>query len=332
MTRVENGVFGRIIPVFRRCPPYGALTWFDGIPRLSAMLFGKYHLVIFREGQSGSRNVNLHGWVCAFIILLMAALIGCAVWLASEWLKSRHLQASLANAERAMAEQRHQTINLAERITALGQDLERVRRFDSKLRLMMNMEKDPDEVGDGPGDFSRAYIPLHRQELAVRKMQSFLDKLSESTRLEEVRQQDLLRALRGKRDVLASTPSIWPVTGFVSSSFGGRQSPFGRGGQFHKGLDISNRIGTPIIAPADGTVIMAAPDGAYGNSVEINHGGGIVTKYAHMQRSIVKPGQWVRRGEVLGYIGVTGRTTGPHLHYEVRLNGTPVNPMRYILE
>ena len=77
---------------------------------------------------------------------------------------------------------------------------------------------------------------------------------------------------------------------------------------------------------------MSGPDGAYGNSVEIEHGGGIVTKYAHLQRATVKPGQWVKRGEVLGYIGMTGRTTGPHLHYEVRLNGVPVNPMRYILE
>ncbi len=91
-------------------------------------------------------------------------------------------------------------------------------------------------------------------------------------------------------------------------------------------------MGTPIVAPAQGTVTMAARDGAYGNSVEINHGGGIVTKYGHMQRWVVQPGQWVKRGEIIGYIGMTGRTTGPHLHYEVRLNGVPVNPMRYILE
>ncbi|WP_300922999.1 M23 family metallopeptidase, partial [uncultured Desulfovibrio sp.] len=77
---------------------------------------------------------------------------------------------------------------------------------------------------------------------------------------------------------------------------------------------------------------MAGRDGAYGNSVEIDHGGGIATKYAHLQRATVKPGQWVRRGEVIGHVGMTGRTTGPHLHYEVRLNGVPVNPMRYILE
>lgn len=296
------------------------------------MLLGKYHIVIFKEGRSGSRNLRLSGWSGITACVLVIALVACNVWLWREWVGSRHLEEELDTARRTAEEQRRQTVSLAERVTAASQDLQRIQRFDAKLRLMMNMEKDPAEVGDAPGDFSRTYLPLHRQELAVRKMQDFLSRLSASAQLEEVRQQDLLRALRDNRGILAATPSIWPVTGFVSSSFGGRRSPFGRGGQFHKGLDISNRVGTPIVAPAEGTVIMAGRDGAYGNSVEIDHGGGIITKYAHMQRAMVQPGQWVRRGEVIGHVGMTGRTTGPHLHYEVRLNGAPVNPMRYILE
>ena len=296
------------------------------------MLLGKYHIVIFKEGRSGSRNLRMRGWFGFTAGLLILALIACNVWLWRAWLQARHLDENLNNAQRVIEEQRRQIVNLAGRITGVSQDLQRVQRFDSKLRMMMNMEKDPAEVGGAPGDFSRAYLPLHRQELAARKMQDFLSHLSESVRLEEVRQQDLLRALRENRDALASMPSIWPVVGFISSSFGGRSSPFGGGGQFHKGLDISNRMGTPVLAPAQGAVILAARDGAYGNSVEINHGGGIVTKYGHMQRWAVQPGQWVKRSEIIGYIGMSGRTTGPHLHYEVRLNGVPVNPMRYILE
>ena len=163
-------------------------------------------------------------------------------------------------------------------------------------------------------------------------MLEFLTRLSESVRLEEVRQQDLLLALRENRDALSSMPTIWPVVGFVSSSFGWRSAPFGGRGQFHKGLDITNRIGTPIMAPAQGMVTLSGRDGAYGFSVEINHGSGIVTKYGHMQRCAVQEGQWVKRGEIVGYVGMSGRTTGPHLHYEVRLNGVPVDPMRYILE
>ena len=296
------------------------------------MLLGKYHIVIFKEGRSGSRNLRMRGWFGFTAGLLILALIACNVWLWRAWLQARHLDENLNNAQRVIEEQRRQIVNLAGRITGVSQDLQRVQRFDSKLRMMMNMEKDPAEVGGAPGDFSRAYLPLHRQELAARKMQDFLSHLSESVRLEEVRQQDLLRALRENRDALASMPSIWPVVGFISSSFGGRSSPFGGGGQFHKGLDISNRMGTPVLAAAQGAVFLAARDGAYGNSVEINHGGGIVTKYGHMQRWAVQPGQWVKRGEIIGYIGMSGRTTGPHLHYEVRLNGVPVNPMRYILE
>lgn len=296
------------------------------------MLLGKYHIVIFKEGRSGSRNLRMRGWFGFTAGLLILALIACNAWLWRAWLQARHLDENLNNAQRVIEEQRRQIVNLAGRITGVSQDLQRVQRFDSKLRMMMNMEKDPAEVGGAPGDFSRAYLPLHRQELAARKMQDFLSHLSESVRLEEVRQQDLLRALRENREALASMPSIWPVVGFISSSFGGRSSPFGGGGQFHKGLDISNRMGTPVLAPAQGAVILATRDGAYGNSVEINHGGGIVTKYGHMQRWAVQPGQWVKRGEIIGYIGMSGRTTGPHLHYEVRLNGVPVNPMRYILE
>ncbi|MDR1659910.1 MAG: M23 family metallopeptidase, partial [Desulfovibrio sp.] len=274
------------------------------------------------------------GWFGFFVFTLVATLVACNAWLLRTWFAAAALEENLANAERQIDEQRRSLVGLAGRLDAVGQDLQRVQRFDAKLRLMMNMEKDPADVGnDGLAAFSRSYLPLHRQELAVRKMQEYLTRLSEAARLEEVRQQDLLRALREKRDMLVSVPSIWPAVGFISSTFGRRVSPFsGKGTDFHKGLDISNRTGTPVVAPAEGAVTLTAPDGAYGNSIEINHGNGITTKYAHLQRWIVQPSQWVKRGQVIGYIGTSGRTTGPHLHYEVHLHGVPVNPMRYILE
>lgn len=302
---------------------------------LPHMLFGKYHIVIFKEGRSGSRNLRMRGWLGFFACVFVLALAVCNVWLLRAWLESRHLDDDLEGAQRVISEQRRQLVNLAERISQVSRDLQRVQSFDSKLRIMMNMEKDPADAGGGldvVGDFSRTYLPLHRQELAARKMQDFLERLSESARLEEVRQQDLLLALRENRDALSSMPTIWPVVGFVSSSFGWRSSPFGGRGQFHKGLDITNRIGTPIVAPAQGLVTQSGPDGAYGQSIEINHGGGVITKYGHMQRCAVPVGVWVKRGQVIGNVGMSGRTTGPHLHYEVRLNGVPVNPMRYILD
>lgn len=298
------------------------------------MLFGKYHIVIFREGSSGSRNMRMRGWFGIFVALIFAAVVACNIWLWREWLQSRHLRAELEAGNRQMEEQRRQLTGISGRIDEISDDLERVRNFDAKLRIMMNMEKDvPETSGPAATSFARTYVPMHRQELAVRKIQEFLSALQESARLEEVVQQDLLRALREHKDTLASLPTIWPTTGFISSSFGSRSSPFGGGRvQFHKGLDISARSGTPVVATAEGTVQQAGRDGAYGNSVEVNHGSGIVTKYAHMQRFVVEQGQWVRRGQVVGYVGMTGRATGPHLHYEVRLNGVPVNPMRYILD
>lgn len=298
------------------------------------MLFGKYHIVIFREGTSGSRNMRMRGWIGILVVCLVAAILACNVWLWREWLQNRHLRSELAASDRQLEEQRRRLSTISGRIDEISEDLERVRNFDAKLRIMMNMEKDvPETSGPSATSFARTYVPMHRQELAVRKIQEFLASLQESTRLEEVVQQDLLRALREHKDTLASMPTIWPTNGFISSAFGSRSSPFGGGRvQFHKGIDISARSGTPIVATAEGTVQQAGRDGAYGISVEINHGSGIMTKYAHMQRLVVEHNEWVRRGQVIGYVGMTGRATGPHLHYEVRLNGVPVNPMRYMLE
>lgn len=300
------------------------------------MLLGKYHILIFKDGgKGGSRNLRMRGWLGIIGCLGVAALIICNVWLWRHYAVSSRLTRQLTETERTVEEQRGQLLSMISKLTEVAADLSRVQQFDTKLRLMMNMESDPAEVGGRGGsrieDFSTTYLPLHRQELAARKMQAFLKQLSDDVRLEEVSQQDLLRAMRANRDTLLALPSIWPTEGFISSSFGGRASPFGGRGEFHKGLDINNRIGTPIIAPARGTVTMAATDGAYGYSVEMDHGGGIITKYAHMQRFIVKSGQWVKRGEIIGYIGMSGRSTGPHLHYEVRQNGVPINPLRYIL-
>ena len=99
----------------------------------------------------------------------------------------------------------------------------------------------------------------------------------------------------------------------------------------HKGLDISNRVGTPVWAPARGTVTFVGTDGGYGTCVMIDHGNNIVTRYAHLQKALVREGQYVQRGDVIAALGNTGRSTGPHLHYEVIVGGIPVNPMRYIL-
>lgn len=127
-----------------------------------------------------------------------------------------------------------------------------------------------------------------------------------------------------------AAPNLWPVEGQVTGSFGERIDPFNGEGAFHSGVDISSAYGHPIVAPADGVVTFTDVWGGYGKAIIIDHGNGISTRYGHLSGFAVTAGQAVRRGDVIGYVGASGRSTGPHLHYEVRINDTPVNPYKYL--
>lgn len=129
---------------------------------------------------------------------------------------------------------------------------------------------------------------------------------------------------------ISQAPNLWPVEGRITGSFGERIDPFNGEGAFHRGVDISTAYGTPIIAPADGEVIYAAPYAGYGKLIEIDHGHGFITRYGHMSAFAVNNGQSVHRGDIIGYVGLSGRSTGPHVHYEVWVNNTPVNPYKYL--
>jgi murein DD-endopeptidase MepM/ murein hydrolase activator NlpD len=129
---------------------------------------------------------------------------------------------------------------------------------------------------------------------------------------------------------LAAAPSLWPVEGPVTGSFGERIDPFNGEGAFHTGVDISSPFGTPIVAPADGTVITTSYVTGYGRTIMLDHGYGISTLYGHLSGFAVTEGESVRRGDVIGYVGSSGRSTGSHLHYEVRIHDTPVNPHKYL--
>jgi len=133
-------------------------------------------------------------------------------------------------------------------------------------------------------------------------------------------------------DQLATKPSIWPTSGEVTSGFGWRNSPMGGGGELHPGIDIANSMGAPVVAAADGVVVQSGAAGGYGNMVQIDHGNGISTIYGHNSRIIVSAGQSVRKGQVVSYVGSTGKSTGPHLHYEVRVNGNAVNPIGFMVQ
>ncbi len=134
----------------------------------------------------------------------------------------------------------------------------------------------------------------------------------------------------GDWTVLADAPSLWPVEGRIGSSFGERQDPINGEGAFHSGIDIDAPTGTPVRAAADGDVIEADMGNGYGRQVRLDHGHDVVTVYAHLSAMAVVPGQHVTRGQVIGYVGESGRVTGPNLHYEVRVHNVPVNPYKYL--
>jgi murein DD-endopeptidase MepM/ murein hydrolase activator NlpD len=134
----------------------------------------------------------------------------------------------------------------------------------------------------------------------------------------------------GDWTALADAPSMWPVEGRVGSSFGSREDPINGEGAFHSGIDIEAPIGTPVRATADGEVTGASMGAGYGRQVVLNHGHDVATVYGHLSAIAALPGQHVSRGQIIGYVGMTGRATGPHLHYEVRLHNVPVNPHKYM--
>jgi len=201
-------------------------------------------------------------------------------------------------------------------------------------------QRDLDEgVGDIPdAENSSEFVPMGRTQLPGGEsatLQGEMEELtSQSTEIEESLK-DLESHYTGQEETLAHTPSIRPVepgVGFYSSSFGWRIDPFTRKKSFHHGLDISALPGTDVIAPADGTVTKAYRDRRGGNILEVSHGNGFRTVYGHLQGYNVKRGQSVARGDVIATIGNSGRSTGPHLHYEVQVDGKRMNPKWFILD
>ena len=138
------------------------------------------------------------------------------------------------------------------------------------------------------------------------------------------------KGVEAREALAAATPSIWPLAGWLTSYFGNRKDPMDGGAGFHPGLDIGADRGTPVHATADGIVEYAGYNGNYGNSIEISHGFGIGTRFGHLSSYAVHQGSQVKRNDVIGYVGSTGRTTGYHLHYEILMNGQPIDPFKFL--
>jgi murein DD-endopeptidase MepM/ murein hydrolase activator NlpD len=225
-------------------------------------------------------------------------------------------------------------------ITDLRQMVSRLKLVNAKLMLMAGVENPSDAqvnfgVGgaDGEMEFSNIVSGFEKEseEIVLRKIDN-LTKLRDDAVDQEELSQRLMEYFQDQKTVLASTPSIWPVKGWVTSGFGMRKSPFTGKRVMHSGIDIATKTGTPIAAPADGIVSYSGKKGAYGNVLVIDHGYGYVTFFGHCSKLGKKVGEKVKRGDVVAYVGSSGRSTGPHLHYEVRVNGVATNPTKFILD
>ena len=229
--------------------------------------------------------------------------------------------------------QQEQILQVSKKASALQQDLDSLRRAEDGLRAIVGAPPAAADETVQEGTISPTGGEQHEPTTAdlSEALQMIEERLSTRRSSIDLLAETMRREFPGAASYASdsapyTTPSIWPAAGYVSSPYGLRFN----GTEFHQGIDIAADMGAPIVATADGVVTAAGWNGGYGNMVDVDHGGGIVTRYGHASALAVTVGQQVRRGEVIAYVGSTGRSTGPHVHYEVRVDGQPVNPAGYL--
>jgi murein DD-endopeptidase MepM/ murein hydrolase activator NlpD len=287
-----------------------------------------YTLIVVPHAKARFRkfqvSVRLTRWVLVamgVLALMLTGILAHYTWIAVEVAEIKRLRAeNLALATKAKAYE--------ENAGQLQAKLLALQGIVNKLGVMAGVDQSlPDAAIGGVGGLTRLETTAPSVDIAtaLRSMDETVGSLTEkSTRLEAF--------FRDQRQLLASTPSIWPVRGYLSASFGKRLDPFTGQPDFHPGLDISTPTGTKVVVPADGVVVFSGQKNGYGNALVIDHGYGIVTRYGHLAGFNVKPGQRVRRGDVIAFVGNTGRSTAPHLHYEVWVDDQAQNPIQFILD
>ncbi len=249
--------------------------------------------------------------------------------------------------EHENASMKNEIGTLMTRLEGIQLGLDKVNQFYRKLLLWSNIQgTTASSAGIGPitdeeyalsrqsrvGTEGDVLPPaINSNNLLFKSVFDKIDKLDRVGALQLVNMQSLMKSLVEQQDMLASRPSINPTKGWTTSNFGTRISPFTGRKTFHSGVDIAASNGTPIIAPANATVVFAGRKGSYGNVISLDHGNGVVTMYAHVSDMYVRVGQHLKRGDRIASVGNTGRSTGPHLHYEVKVNGIYVDPRQYIL-
>ena len=294
-------------------------------------------IVFVPGGNLKVRQIGIPRILMVFLILFFISAILFLAWGVRDYWTMKQKMPLLAQLQKENTLQGEQLIILTEKINQISNKLVDLKNFDQKLKTMVNLETDDDNnqfFGVGGSDTTLMdpdYTIEDAHQKLIRLMHQSMDDLDREVSVATADKKELVEYFEQQKSLLSHTPSLWPTKGWISSRFGYRISPFTNEKEFHKGLDISTSKLSPVIAPADGVVSSIRWDAGYGKLISINHEYGLVTKYAHLEEVLVKQGESVKRGQKIALVGDTGRTTGPHLHYEVHLNGAPVNPLRYIL-
>jgi murein DD-endopeptidase MepM/ murein hydrolase activator NlpD len=272
----------------------------------------------------------LLGISSASLVLFLIFLIQYFQILGERW--------ELASLRKETQNQRLQIQTFTVAVSDLKKEMNRLKELDAKLRVITDIgpptEKNQLLGMGGPEEMNLdnpISLETRRPEEVLHKMVQDVAHLKTEAAAQELSFQELTEAMKDRRSLWAATPSIWPVKGWLTSGFGNRISPFTGDIAMHNGIDIAAHRDTPVVTSAAGVVSYEGFDSGLGKLVRINHGYGLQTEYGHLSKTAVKIGERVRRGDVIGYVGNTGLSTGPHLHYEVLVNDVPVNPMRYIL-
>ncbi len=297
-----------------------------------------YNILIFSKKAAAIRRYRLPRPLAKLILFFIPIFFILLGYFSFDYVIMRQKVLELSRLRGETQLQRSQIHFFSEKIGELEKKIGGMREFDRRLRILANLEGSEESTrrffgvgGPSHEDIRETLLLQRNEEELMRQMRQDLERLDEEATAEGNSLKELESLLQNKRVQLTHTPSIWPTRGWFTSGFGYRISPFTGLRQMHEGIDISNRIGTPIMAPADGLVTNIGREWGFGKILVISHGFGFITRYGHLSRINVKVGQKVKRGQKIAEMGSTGRSTGPHLHYEVRVNGVPVNPIKYVL-
>jgi murein DD-endopeptidase MepM/ murein hydrolase activator NlpD len=289
------------------------------------------NLLIFLRKRNKSFRISIPIYViyCLVGLILISLIIGTVSFLTYNQRLIEHKRTNILARENRLLSDK--LTKIENQLTRFKQTIIELSEFDSKLRLSFAMDLIPQDVRlMGVGGLNHEDV-MDEGQVDLIQTENTLAELERQAQFQKQSFAEIVTYIQQQDKVLSHTPSIWPVGGWVSSGFGYRNDPFTGRRVMHRGIDIVAPPGTPIVAAADGRVNFAGVKSGYGKTVQIDHGYGYTTFYGHCQSIRVRYGQVVRRGHVIATVGRTGKTTGYHLHYGVKVSGKWVNPRNYIL-